>query len=214
MEYIRIIEFPDCRMVTSGVGMFGDKNFTRFEELLRSENAIKTPYPRDFLGDADGGFEWFLLYREGMDTRGMKVVDFKGGLYAVVCGIDAQSNADEMAAVEAFLASHNVERDPSRPELGNVIGHNEARKVLGYHQMDYFVPIKIKETKTMEELKEIMTKFAESGWDLIAGPAKQWLEGTADMEKLIAVITQADEECGSCGCDFDPLYKRALELLK
>ncbi len=66
----------------------------------------------------------------------------------------------------------------------------------------------------MEELKEIMTKFAESGWDLIAEPAKQWLEGTADREVLIAAIRQADEECGSCGCDFDPLYKRALELIK
>lgn len=66
----------------------------------------------------------------------------------------------------------------------------------------------------MTELNDIMTKFAESGWDLIAGPAKQWLDGTADKENLIAAITQADEECGSCGCDFDPLYKRALELLK
>lgn len=66
----------------------------------------------------------------------------------------------------------------------------------------------------MNELKEIMTKFAESGWDLIAEPAKQWLDGRADMAKLTAAIAQADEECGSCGCDFDPLYKRALELLK
>lgn len=66
----------------------------------------------------------------------------------------------------------------------------------------------------MTELKEIMTKFAESGWNLIAEPAKQWLDGTADMDKLIAAIAQADGECGSCGCDFDPLYKRALELLK
>lgn len=66
----------------------------------------------------------------------------------------------------------------------------------------------------MDELKEIMTKFADSGWDLIAEPAKRWLEGTTDREVLIAAIRQADEECGSCGCDFDPLYKRALELLK
>lgn len=66
----------------------------------------------------------------------------------------------------------------------------------------------------MEELKSIMEKFVESGWDLISVPAQEWLYGTADMNSLIAAIEQADVECGSCGCDMDPLYKRALELLK
>ena len=63
------------------------------------------------------------------------------------------------------------------------------------------------------ELKEIMVKFAESGWDLISIPAQQWLNGKVDKEDLVSAIKQADVECGSCGCDFDPLYKRALELL-
>lgn len=65
----------------------------------------------------------------------------------------------------------------------------------------------------MEELKTIMEKFATSGWDLIAVPAQHWLEGKADKDILISAIQQADKECGSCGCEFDPLYKRALELL-
>jgi sugar phosphate isomerase/epimerase len=62
------------------------------------------------------------------------------------------------------------------------------------------------------ELRNIIKKFAESGWDLIDGPAKEWLDGTGDRETLITAIEQADKECGSCGCEFDPLYKRALEL--
>lgn len=65
----------------------------------------------------------------------------------------------------------------------------------------------------MEELKSIMEKFAASGWNLISIPAKQWLDGKADKDTLRSAIKQADEECGSCGCDFDPLYKRALELI-
>ena len=65
----------------------------------------------------------------------------------------------------------------------------------------------------MEELKSIMERFVASGWDLISVPAQQWLDGKADKTALIAVIKQADMECGSCGCDLDPLYKRALELL-
>ena len=65
----------------------------------------------------------------------------------------------------------------------------------------------------MEELRDIMKKFAASGWALISVPAQQWLEGTGNQEALIAAIQQADKECGSCGCEFDPLYKKALELL-
>jgi hypothetical protein len=64
----------------------------------------------------------------------------------------------------------------------------------------------------MNELKEIMTKFAESGWDLIAVPAKAWLAGKGNKTELIAAIEQADEECGTCGCELDPLYKKALLL--
>lgn len=67
------------------------------------------------------------------------------------------------------------------------------------------------------ELVGIVEKFAESGWDLIDEPSKKGLtaEGaeSATAEPLKAV-EQADGECGSCGCEFDPLYKRAIELLK
>lgn len=65
----------------------------------------------------------------------------------------------------------------------------------------------------MDELKLIMEKFVASGWDLIAVPAQQWLDKKADKETLVAAIRQANQECGSCGCDLDPLYKRALELI-
>lgn len=65
----------------------------------------------------------------------------------------------------------------------------------------------------MNELKSIMEKFAGSGWDLISVPAQQWLDGKHNKDILISAIKQADKECGSCGCDLDPLYKRALELL-
>ena len=65
----------------------------------------------------------------------------------------------------------------------------------------------------MEELKSIMEKFVASGWDLISIPVQQWLDGKFDREAFISAIKQADRECGSCGCEMDPLYKRALELI-
>jgi len=67
------------------------------------------------------------------------------------------------------------------------------------------------------ELVTIVEKFAESGWDLIDLPAKNWLaaNGSADAAaELTKAVAQADKDCGSCGCEFDPLYKKALGLLQ
>ena len=66
------------------------------------------------------------------------------------------------------------------------------------------------------ELIKIIEKFSESGWDLIDVPSKKWLSDNKSSNataELIKAVEQADKECGSCGCEFDPLYKRALELL-
>ena len=67
------------------------------------------------------------------------------------------------------------------------------------------------ETKR-QELTAIIEEFAASGWDLIAVPAKAWLSGNADKAAFITAVQQADQECGSCGCELDPLYKRFLSL--
>lgn len=64
----------------------------------------------------------------------------------------------------------------------------------------------------MEEMKVILEKFAESGWDLIAIPSKAYLDGKGDKEELIKAIEQADSECGSCGCELDSLYKKCIEM--
>lgn len=65
----------------------------------------------------------------------------------------------------------------------------------------------------MEDLNMILKHFAASSWDLIAVPARRWLDGQGERVELIAAIQQAERECGGCGCEMDPLYQRALELL-
>ena len=45
----------------------------------------------------------------------------------------------------------------------------------------------------MEELKAIMQKFAASGWDLIAVPAQEWLDGNSNKDTLVSAIEQADK---------------------
>jgi hypothetical protein len=70
-----------------------------------------------------------------------------------------------------------------------------------------------------EELVQILERFAQSGWELIATPAAAWLAVQDDTAaagriapQLTSAIEQAESECGSCGCELDPLYKQALAL--
>lgn len=62
------------------------------------------------------------------------------------------------------------------------------------------------------ELRSILRRFADSGWDLISVPADAYLSGENCKEELIAAVQQANEECGGCGCEYDALYERFLTL--
>ena len=66
----------------------------------------------------------------------------------------------------------------------------------------------------MVELRSILIKFVDSGWDLISIPSQGYLDGVVSEETLLEAVKQADEECGSCGCELDPLYKRCMVLLE
>lgn len=66
----------------------------------------------------------------------------------------------------------------------------------------------------MDELRSILIKFVDSGWDLISIPSQGYLDGVVSEETLLEAVEQADKECGSCGCELDPLYKRCMALLE
>lgn len=79
-----------------------------------------------------------------------------------------------------------------------------------YYEEECLVP----EMEQYDELMDILGQFIDSGWDLIAGPSAEYMSGACGEEELLAAIEEADRQCGSCGCELDPLYKRALELLR
>ena len=147
MQSIRICEIPDCRMVSSGVGMFGDGTLERFDEWLAKQP--RGIYPKDFLywdSSETQGFCWLYIYEEGLHVPDeLAVIDFHGGLYAVATDRDQQTDMDAMnAEVDAFLAQTGFCRDEERPSLGHIITSPCARETLGYEQMDYWFPIRKK----------------------------------------------------------------------
>ena len=48
------------------------------------------------------------------------------------------------AAIDKFLSDNGFERETSRSELGNIITSPLAKEIMGYEQMDYYIPIKVK----------------------------------------------------------------------
>jgi AraC family transcriptional regulator len=109
MELVRIYEIPDCKMVSSGIGKFGEEKFTNFNNWFSS--LPRTIFPKDFLfWDGEhgktGGFHWLYQYENGMDVpKEFDIINFKGGLYAVVTGIDQQDNTEAMKTRDVFLES-------------------------------------------------------------------------------------------------------------
>lgn len=142
MQSIRIYEMPACKMVSSGVGMFGEGNFGKFEEWFSSQK--RAMFPKDFLYWAGEGFVWLYMYEDGMTVPpDFEVIDFQGGLYAVATDIDQQTDKELMnKEIDKFLNENGFERDTSRSELGNVITSPLAQEIMGYGQMDYYFPIK------------------------------------------------------------------------
>lgn len=147
MHPVRIYTIPDCKMLSSGIGMFGDEQLEHFMAWLDTQP--ESIFPKDFLyWDESGekpGFCWLYLYEGGEVPDGLSLIDFRGGLYAVATDIDGQTDTDAMnRAKDEFLAANGFERDPSRPELGNIITPKAAQDVLGWCQMDYYTPIRPK----------------------------------------------------------------------
>lgn len=149
MESVRIIEIPECKVVSSGVGMFGDGTLEKFDEWFSA--LPHSIYPKDFLhwdssSEEKQGFHWLYLYEEGLNVPAeFDIIDFRGGLYAVATGIDQQTDMDTMKAeIHAFLLQHGFYWDETRPSLGHVITSPITRETLGYDQMNYWFPIKAK----------------------------------------------------------------------
>lgn len=144
MQSIRIYEMPDCKMVSSGTGMFGEEKFDRFDEWLSSQK--RGLFPKDFLSGGEDGFTWLYMFEDGMSVPPeFEIIDFQGGLYAVATDIDQKTDMVSMnAEVDKFLDENDFERDTLRAELGNIITSQTAQEIMGYEQMDYYFPIKAK----------------------------------------------------------------------
>ncbi len=154
---VRILSLPKCRMVTSGMETGAPfepgSKLMQFSEWFSKIDSSDRFMPGDFLWyDEDKpGMEWWYVHSEGMDVAGYDVIDYAGGLYAAAISVDEHETDGTRVYMEIkeWIADHGFESDerPGHRTMFHIPTPPEAKKAMGFNQLDIFVPIKVKEGK-------------------------------------------------------------------
>ena len=154
---VRVVEIPKCRVATSGFDTF-DKTLNNFcdwwDEYGKKQKG--TYYtPNDFMWHENGQAVWWVIVEDWAtsdDCGGYEIIDFEGGLYAAAISVDGDDdiNGRVYMGIKNWIENSGFESDE---RLGHqTLCHmpnptNEIKKGLGYHQLDIFVPIKLRREK-------------------------------------------------------------------
>lgn len=151
---VMIVRIPEFRAVTSGRMTFEELFGGGFEPWQESHNHLFKPVIfncPDFLCGRDQKAEWIWAIKDEVsetDTYPYEIIEFPGGLYAVAVSVDGdgESYSKVMKKIEKWLDSTNFIIDGERDYMGNMIFvDDEIKEGLGYHQMNLYVPIKLRE---------------------------------------------------------------------
>ena len=149
---IIIVRVPKFRAVTSGSMPYEDV-FGKFQIWQEAHNDFFQPIifdAPDFLYENNRNPEWIWRIKDEItenDTAPYKVIEHSGGLYAAAVSIDGddESGAKVQQKVEKWIEKTNFIIDDSRKICVHMIyADDEIRKGLGYHQQNFYVPIKLK----------------------------------------------------------------------
>lgn len=149
---IIIVRIPKFRAVTSGAMSYEDV-FGNFQTWQEAHNDFFQPIifdATDFLCESSGSLEWIWRVKENIteaDTAPYKIIEHTGGLYAAAVSIDGddESGSKVFKKIEKWIEKTNFVIDDSRKTSVHMIyADDEIRKGLGYHQLNFYVPIKLK----------------------------------------------------------------------
>lgn len=149
---IIIVRIPKFRAVTSGA-MSYDDIFGKFQTWQEAHNDFFQPVifdAPDFLCEKNGSLEWIWRVKDNIteaDTAPYKIIEHAGGLYAAAVSIDGddESGGRVLQKIEKWIEKTNFVIDGSRATSAHMIyADEEIRKGLGYHQLNFYAPIKLK----------------------------------------------------------------------
>ena len=149
---VMVVRIPAFRALTSGLAPW-DEVFGDFDKWMTARQHLTKNVIfdcPDFLTGADGKAEWYWGVGDDVteaDTAPYKIVEFTGGLYAVMVSVDGddESHNKVRAKMDRWLETTNFVEDDSRRKAGHMIYvDDEIMKGLGYHQLNLYLPIKLK----------------------------------------------------------------------
>lgn len=149
---IMIVRIPKFRAVTSGA-MSYDEIFGKFQLWQEAHNDFFQPIiydAPDFLCENNGNLEWLWRIKDEItqaDTAPYEIIEHTGGLYAAAVSKDGddESGSKVMQKIEKWIEKTNFVIDDSRTTSVHMIyADDEIRKGLGYHQLNFYAPIKLK----------------------------------------------------------------------
>lgn len=149
---IIIVRIPKFRAVTSGAMSYED-TFGKFQLWQEAHNDFYQPIifdAPDFLYENNGNPEWIWRIKDEItaaDVLPYEIIEHPGGLYAVAVSIDGddESGNNVLQKIEKWIEKTNFMIDNSRATSVHMIyTDDEIRKGLGYHQLNFYAPIKLK----------------------------------------------------------------------
>jgi DNA-binding transcriptional MerR regulator len=154
---VRIIELPKCRMATSGFGSF-DTIVGKFDSWWSEyDKKRKGIYfsPLDFMWFENGKTVWWMAVENdatSKDCGGYEIIDFEGGLYAAAMSVDGDDdiNGRVYAGIKNWVATSGFELDErsGHQAMCHMVNpSDEIKKGLGYHQLDIYIPIRLKQIR-------------------------------------------------------------------
>ena len=158
---VMVVRLPKCKALVS--------KYQPIYELFGSEESLMgwmgdhSDLEKDIIFDCcdflcrrnDGTFRWLYTVHDrvtSIETASYDIIDFEGGLYAMAVSIN--DDHDSIGKVEdkiiKWLESANFEYDIERDVMGNMPYLNESdddeiKRGLGYHQLQRYIPIRLKE---------------------------------------------------------------------
>lgn len=151
---IMVVRIPKFRAVTSGLATFEEIFGGGFGTWQETHGHLFRPVIfdcPDFLYGKDGKAAWIWAIKDEVteeDTHPYEIMEYPGGLYAVAVSVDGdgESHSKVRKKTEKWLETTNFIIDDERELMGHVMyADDEIKKGLGYHQMNLYAPIKLKE---------------------------------------------------------------------
>ncbi len=149
---ITIVRIPKFRAVTSGA-MSYDDIFGKFQLWQEAHNDLFLPVifdAPDFLCENNGSLEWIWRIKDEIteaDISPYEIIEHPGGLYAAAVSIDGDDESGDkvMQKIKKWIEKTNFVIDGSRAaSVHTIYADDEIKKGLGYHQLNFYASIKLK----------------------------------------------------------------------